>query len=161
MLSLLVMWGEDRAELLHYIACDTDEPCSAEEFARHLAEARAEYLEVELAADEVVETRGAFVEDPAADEAVELERYQKLAHAAEEELRQLVKQGRLPARGRGSGLRVNAGGFTTGLSGPSLSVLNGDAGTRSCRRRSCPGDEARGIGYAPRRRPGRAARGTC
>lgn len=118
LLSVLVLWAADREGFIGYIKYTTPEPCSTEEYAAHLAAARANYVPVELAADDLIAARGAWdgrtYEQP--DEA--LERFLPFAREAEAELRALAKRGTLPSRGRGPSLRLEAGSFYDWLGQP-------------------------------------------
>lgn len=100
LLSTLVLWGEDRSALLDYIAYQTLEPCTAEQYAEHLAATRAEDLPVELAADAVIEARGLWDEVPDQAPEVQSRRYEAEVRPIRRELQTLVASGTLAGRGR-------------------------------------------------------------
>lgn len=122
LLSTLVLWGEDRSVLLDYLAYHTLEPCTAEQYAEHLAATRAEDRPVEVAADAVIDARGTWQEMP--DEAPEVQsrRYEAEARPIRRELQALVASGTLAGRGRGAALVLNAGAFDDWLGVPSVAT---------------------------------------
>ncbi len=118
LLATLSQWATDRAALADYIALHAGEPCTAGEFADHVVAARADYLGVELAADAVIEARGLCTDAASTNRSQHERNFARIAKDTEAELRQLVQDGVLTARGRGHALELNVGALYDWLGQP-------------------------------------------
>ena len=125
LLSTIVLWQWNAAQLAAYIQFETKEPVTESEYREREQKARGELKPVSELAELLVERHTAWsVDDIALEEGdydeviVKPEAWERVKKEKGRELAALVKEGTLKGRGKGKALRVQVGSFYDWLEEP-------------------------------------------